>query len=688
MTHCLIFETSEPGEVPPPPPRIFFGRDGLVKEILGLAEQLTPIALIGPGGIGKTSIALTILHDNYIKKRFGDDRRFIRCDQFNPSLPNFLRRLSKVIGAGIENPEDLASLRPFLSSKEMFIVLDNAEVILDQQEMDAQGIYSAIEELSRFTNICLCVTSRISTIPPNCETFEIPTLSMEAACDTFYRIYRHGERSDSASNILEQLEFHPLSITLLATVGHQNKWSIDRLVEEWEKRRTGVLETKHKTSLAATIELSLTSPTFQELGPDAPGILGVVAFYPQGVDENNLDWLFQTTSDAAKIFDGFCVLSLAYRSDNFVTMLAPLRDYLSPRAPLSSSLLCTTKDCYFTRLSVVLDPAQAGFGESRWIISEDVNVEHLLDVFTSIDAKSDNVWDACVGFMSHLFWHKPRRVILGQRIEKYPDDHPSKSDCLLWLSILAQAVGDHSERTRLLNQSLKLWKDKGDLSGTIIRLRFQSDAYSEVGRYEEAIQPIREALEVCEQLGDPVEKARTLMDLAEALVFANQLDEAEESASAAIALLPEDCDQFFLSYSHRVISGIYRSKSDNEKAIEHLEKALKIAISHNLHPVVSPTTAILVTILTQEQRLDEANVYIERAKPHADKSNNKMDTARLMIAQVNIWMQQCKFEDAISELSKAIEIFEELGATADAEQWRNHLEVLNVIKNVSAGNLA
>jgi len=116
-----------------PPPLPCFGCDGLI-EVVGLAENLTLIALIVVGGIGETSIALSLLYNDHIKELFGENHRFICCDKFLPTLAQFLCQLSNVIVVGVDNPEDLAPLQPFLSSIEMLTILDNAESILAQGE--------------------------------------------------------------------------------------------------------------------------------------------------------------------------------------------------------------------------------------------------------------------------------------------------------------------------------------------------------------------------------------------------------------------------------------------------------------------------------------------------------------------------------------------------------------------------
>ena len=643
----------------------------MVGKIVGLAEDLVPIALIGAGGIGKTSTALTVLHNNRIKQRFGDDRRFIRCDQFPASLAHFLDRISKVTGAGIENPEDLAPLRPFLSSREILIILDNAECILDPRGTNAREIYGVVEELSQFSNICLCITSRITTVPPACETLNILTLSMEAARDTFYRIYNHGERSDLVDDIIEQLDFHPLSITLLATVAHHSKWDIGRLNREWGRERTDMLHTQHDMSLAATIKLSLTSPMFQELGPDAQDLLGVIAFFPQGVDEKNLDWLFPTISNGTIIFDKFCILSLTYRSNGFITMLAPLRDHFYPKDPKSSPLLHVTKECYFSRLSVHLNPDEPDFGESQWITSEDTNVERLLEVFTTIDAKSNDVWDVCDHFMEHLHWHKPRVVILGPKIEGLPDDHPSKPRCLLQLSRLSGSVGNYVEYKRLLTCALKLWRTRGDVLEVAMALMSLGDANRLLHFHEEGIEQAKEALEIYERLDITEGRVQSLQLLARLLYGDKQLDAAEEAAFRTIDLLPDKGEEYLVCEFHHVLGYIYDSKGEMEKAIDHFEKALEIASGSCWYNRQFWIHSSLAELFCERGRFDDAQAHIKHAKLHT--TNNTYSLGRAMKLQADLWYLQDKFEEAKSEALRAADIYERVGAAINLENCRELL---------------
>jgi tetratricopeptide (TPR) repeat protein len=676
---ALRFRSVPLGELPPPAPRECFGRDELIEKVIGLAENLKPIALIEAGGIGKTSIALTVLHHNRIEERFGENRRFIRCDQFPASRIHFLARLSKVIGAGVENPEDLTPFRPLLSSKEMLIILDNAESILDPKEAGAKEIYSVVDELCQFKKLCLCITSRITTVPPRCKPLDIPTLSMEAARDIFYDIYTDSGRPSTINDLLERLDFHALSIKLLATTASHNRWDHDRLAKEWDEQRAQVLQTDYNESLAATIELSLTSPTFRSLGLGARDLLGVVAFFPQGINEKNLDWLFPTISNRMAIFDKFCVLSLTYRSNGFVTMLAPIRDYLSPKDPQSSPLLCTTMDRYSTRLSVEINPNIPEFEEGRWIVLEDVNIEHLLDVFTSIDQTREGIWDVCCHFLEHLVWHKPRQTILASKIEALPDDHPSKPDCLSQLSTLFLQVGNHLEQKRLLTRTLALERQRGNEANVAQILRDLSDSNRLLNLYEEGIRQSKEALEIFERINDTKWQAVCLKDLAWAFYDDRQLDAAQDAASRAIELISGKGLEYIVCGLHRVLGRIYQSKGEREKAIHHFQTALGIASPSNWRDELFWNHYNLAVLFRNEDEFDDANAHIGQAKSQAVGDTYKL--GRGMEMQAEIWYQQHRFREAKAEVMHALENYEKLGAAKDMGCCRDLLQNIEQAMN-------
>lgn len=149
-----------------------------------------------------------------------------------------------------------------------------------------------------------------------------------------------------------------------------------------------------------------------------------------------------------------------------------------------------------------------------------------------------------------------------------------------------------------------------------------------------------------------------------------QLDTTEEVTIRAIDLIPEG-EQHKLCHGHRVLGDVYRPKGATEEATHNFEVALEIAISLNTSHDIFWIHLSLAGMFTDESRFNDAHSRIKHAKSHA--VNDTYILVRASWLRARCWEEQRMFEDAKSEASRALDVFEKFGATDDAEGIRGFL---------------
>jgi hypothetical protein len=106
------------------------------------------VAILGAGGMGKTSLARAVIHNSGIAAVYGERRFFVACDTASSKV-----ELAGLLAAqvGIKGGRDLSRpvIRYFAGGPPALLVLDNLETLWDQRESRGE-----IEEfLSLLTDI-------------------------------------------------------------------------------------------------------------------------------------------------------------------------------------------------------------------------------------------------------------------------------------------------------------------------------------------------------------------------------------------------------------------------------------------------------------------------------------------------------------------------------------------------------
>jgi tetratricopeptide (TPR) repeat protein len=150
-----------------------------------------------------------------------------------------------------------------------------------------------------------------------------------------------------------------------------------------------------------------------------------------------------------------------------------------------------------------------------------------------------------------------------------------------------------------------------------------------------------------------------------ALARFSSLDVAEEAIFRAIDLLPEKGEQFLVRESHFLLGDVYRINGKMEKAIYHVEVALRIATAFEWHDELFRIHLSLARLFLEQDRFDDGHAHIDRAMLYT--VNSAFNLGGAMWLRAMVWLRQYKVEEARSEVLRAADVFEKLGASRGME---------------------
>jgi Cdc6-like AAA superfamily ATPase len=139
----------------PSEPKIFHGRESELSAILKAFSMEVPrIAILGAGGIGKTSLSRVVLHHPELTARYEQHRFFVHCGTVSTSI-----QLAALIGAhiGLKPEKDLTRpvIHYFSSITATLLILDNLEALWEPKETrgDVENFLSLLSEVEHLALI-------------------------------------------------------------------------------------------------------------------------------------------------------------------------------------------------------------------------------------------------------------------------------------------------------------------------------------------------------------------------------------------------------------------------------------------------------------------------------------------------------------------------------------------------------
>ena len=563
----------------PVQPTLLVGREDELSQLLELVRSHRLVTVTGPGGAGKTRLALQAAAE--LVDEFADGVWFVSLAALRePELVE--ATIAKTLGAGGE-------LEPYLRTKQVLVVLDNFEHLLEAASLVAR--LAATSERIR-----VLTTSRERLALAGEHEYAVPALGVEEAVSLFSlraQEVSHGFEPDrDVADICRRLDGLPLAIELAAarTKVLTPAQILGRLESRLELLTSGARDApERQRTLRSTIEWSYELLSDVERSQLARLAVFAGSFSLEAakeIVEVNVDGLASLVEKSL----------LRRTSEGRFFMLETLREFAEER-------LADLRDAKRLR---------AGFAD--WMLALAERAEPHLEGtdqtawFDALDAERDNLRAAAAAFAE---------------LERNDDAlRLATAQWRLWLS-----RGPADEGKRVVAKAL------ASAPGAPVRDRLKalralgSFAYAE-GGWIEAAKFHHDALELSSSVGDVRLQALALLGMGAAAAAQHDLDSARRHSEEAAGLASNIADTRIAGIAASTLGTLALHERDYLRARSLFEQSMARFGDEELATVVNLGNLALTALRLGE--IDEASARIRENLRLAMRLHDHLSTVHAL----------------------------------------------------------
>lgn len=606
----------------PQPQTPTIGRDSALTEIrLRLLNPGTRlVTLLGPGGIGKTRLAIELGHE--LGSHFADGAALVDLAPVT-EVALLLPAVARALGlreAGATGWREL--LEEELRNRELLLVLDNFEHLAD-------GAEQVSELLDAAPRLTVLVTSRRVLRLAAEQVVDVGPLDGRAARELLAsRAARAGAsvdlRGTEFHEICERLEGLPLAIELTApwfrtlASGELLRLLNSRL--DALARGPRDAPARHRTMRSA-IDWSI-----QLLDPPERRLLGRLAIFNGGF---STEAMLDVGGPEASVeqLDALVSASIVQSSGGRHRLLEVVREY-AEELPSADPEGRGLHALHFLRLAETAETGLSGADQAVWLERLDADHDNLRVALDWLVRQGEAKLELRLAASLGRFWYMRGYLSEGLACLEHAvgdascDDEATVAKALRTSSALALLRGDYALARTAAERALALYRDADDETGVVRSLSNLGAILHALGELAAAASTLDECIGACESLGD---------DRLMALARNNRGDVALSQGDLAMA-----ADQFTQSLA------LLRAANDTANIARALYNLGAVAV---------------------EQRSEDAGVLLRESLELSGRVDDVEDMAWCLIALAAVASDKGATVDAAAMLGFTTALLDRIGAT-------------------------